>query len=683
MKTTLYILIFLFTISATMAAECGGDIQCACGDTLVESHVMWYDLECDSNGLRIGSDNLELNCDGHSISRNSRQYVGIQLQDKDGISIHNCIISHFRLGVDASNTNGTNITNNTFNNGGMSAFNGVNVVDSVISNNVIFDAGIGLSLRESEGNLVRDNLFVGTYTGIQLYQARENSVTNNLFMETIIHDINLAGEHDMVCKNIVENNVGTGGNLIRFVTGAEHLDHGTYSLLILCQADGAIIENVIVNSGEASANGIVVTHSEDVLIDNVVSSGNREGIRLHRGTTSTVRHSNFSNNQDGVLLRSNGNNIHDNTIMDNSNNDIQASGNYCENTVADNTGTGGLPIEFANEESHYIGGHFAELILCNAPDSTVRDVTIGGFGNNLFGVFHSPNTLIEGVVSSENIYGLLMEHSDESIITDSTFDSNEHVGLHFHSNEQSLIQGNSLDSNQHFGIVIRNSQHSRLIDNTITNTAWDALVISTFGEDSFIEVAKNRIIGGVRGISLDNVRRVSIHDNEVQDSNDCITLEESHTNTIEANNIHDCGKGMFLQDSYQNTVIENRLEDNMYGIQSQAEEGEGNMFFRNWFYNENSALDSGPCTNQWDDGTIGNYWDDFMENPGYPTHYEISGECESIDNHPIWIHDSVAREKRSKSASRVAGSTSVHPTPGSPVDQPLVDSARPVVLKNK
>ena len=47
---------------AESKGNCGGLVECACGDTLVESQVMWYDIVCCGlpGGVRIGADNITL-----------------------------------------------------------------------------------------------------------------------------------------------------------------------------------------------------------------------------------------------------------------------------------------------------------------------------------------------------------------------------------------------------------------------------------------------------------------------------------------------------------------------------------------------------------------------------------------------------------------------------------------------
>jgi hypothetical protein len=41
-------------------------------------------------------------------------------------------------------------------------------------------------------------------------------------------------------------------------------------------------------------------------------------------------------------------------------------------------------------------------------------------------------------------------------------------------------------------------------------------------------------------------------------------------------------------------------------------------------------------TSDWNLSTVGNYWDDFEINPGFPNYYEVEGSGTGIDYYPIW-----------------------------------------------
>ena len=66
-----------------------------------------------------------------------------------------------------------------------------------------------------------------------------------------------------------------------------------------------------------------------------------------------------------------------------------------------------------------------------------------------------------------------------------------------------------------------------------------------------------------------------------------------------------------------------------------------NIFYNNSFINNDiNARDDG-INNNWDNGTLGNYWDDYSGNDKNDDGigdipYNISGFAGSVDNFPIW-----------------------------------------------
>jgi hypothetical protein len=103
MKTIAYILAFVVLASLGLAADCGGPVQCQCGDTLVTSQVMWYDLVgCPEEGLFIDADGITLDCGNHSISGQGTQ-PGIGFGEyPSSVSIQNCRISNFENGIEVN-----------------------------------------------------------------------------------------------------------------------------------------------------------------------------------------------------------------------------------------------------------------------------------------------------------------------------------------------------------------------------------------------------------------------------------------------------------------------------------------------------------------------------------------------------------------------------------------------------
>ena len=99
------------------AANCGGAVQCGCGDTLTSSLTMTGDLSnCPGNGIIFGSNNIVLDCQGHTIEGDGSGYSnGIYLNSRQNNTIKNCIIRNFDYGIFLDHSSNNFLTNNTAN----------------------------------------------------------------------------------------------------------------------------------------------------------------------------------------------------------------------------------------------------------------------------------------------------------------------------------------------------------------------------------------------------------------------------------------------------------------------------------------------------------------------------------------------------------------------------------------
>jgi len=86
-------------------------------------------------------------------------------------------------------------------------------------------------------------------------------------------------------------------------------------------------------------------------------------------------------------------------------------------------------------------------------------------------------------------------------------------------------------------------------------------------------------------------------------------------NDPEGNNLHyNTGAGIWVKDDcYDNEFYNNIIMDNGSGAHGDSLESPAN---------------------QWDNGTTGNTWSDFISNSTYPNTYDIPGRAGSQDNHP-------------------------------------------------
>jgi hypothetical protein len=174
------------------------------------------------------------------------------------------------------------------------------------------------------------------------------------------------------------------------------------------------------------------------------------------------------------------------------------------------------------------------------------------------------------------------------------------------------------------GAVNIHSDNNQIIDNIITD-GGKGVRIEYKGSNNLIK--GNRIVHHTYGVYLKD-------DDEVCDNN-------LFTENFIAHNRY---TGIFDDDRYGGTIATwNVIADNGdWEGYTQTNKGifkhdSYSIYHHNdLFFNRGNALvDCARHASQWDDGSEGNYWDDWQWNQGYPTHYVITIDMsEDIDWHP-------------------------------------------------
>ena len=185
-KGLIVLLILLVNISFVLGANCGGDVQCQCWDTLAENQTMWYDMECEGGlALDIGANNVVLDCNGHIISGDSIDVPdiagGIRISEgASNITLKNCNIRGFDNGV----INWGSQANIERNNISEYGYAGVRISEeaqsTLVLDNVILNGSVGIR-DYSGGNSVISNRVVGCEFGYYPEGGNQNLIQSNIF----------------------------------------------------------------------------------------------------------------------------------------------------------------------------------------------------------------------------------------------------------------------------------------------------------------------------------------------------------------------------------------------------------------------------------------------------------------------------------------------------------------------
>lgn len=347
-----------------------------------------------------------------------------------------------------------------------------------------------------------------------------------------------------------------------------------------------IIENVTIDGGNSS-NCITIKNSNVFFrIENctVYNSGSETwsayaGIVLDHVNNGALINNNCSNNYYGIsLVWSNNNTIYGNTANDNPQTGIMLN-TYCSNnTVSGNT---------ANNNERY-----GITVSWSSHNNTVSGNTANN--NELGGIYvgWSSNNTISG--NNANNGGISLSNSEFNIISGNTAN---YGGMHFSGSHNNTISGNIANNIHQFGMHFSGSNNNTISGNIANNN-----------------------------------------------SNIGIRFYQSNNSIVLGNTANNNGwDGIFLIDSNFNIITENTASNNYYGIRLSIYlnlDTIWNKIYLNCFTNNTyNAYDDGS-NNQWDNGSIGNYWDDYSgvdaNDDGIgDSPYNINGSAGSQDNFPL------------------------------------------------
>jgi parallel beta-helix repeat protein len=188
----------------------------ACGDIITVSTTLTADVGPCSGlpsfaGLEIAGNNIVLNCAGHTISGpgGGGLTVGIILDGLVGVTIKNCNITGFRIGLICGCSNsilkGNTIDDNQFGGFGFAVSSDSNVIEGNTANN---NGNYGfLVVAASNDNVFRGNTANGNSYGFRVSFPIDlpDSSSNNIFQGNTANSNSVLGYFDLTTGS------GTGG----------------------------------------------------------------------------------------------------------------------------------------------------------------------------------------------------------------------------------------------------------------------------------------------------------------------------------------------------------------------------------------------------------------------------------------------------------------------------------------
>ncbi|VVB65667.1 Right handed beta helix region [Candidatus Gugararchaeum adminiculabundum] len=570
----------------------GGALDVTGCDSIVSPGVYTLTENVSSAGtcFNISADNVLIDCNGHNITGNGDYYNGgIAGINRANITIMNCIIVGYGGGLQFSGlTNGTFINNTLMNNSiganmwatqHSSFFNNtfvgngeaiqlrgsnnwpVTPDENVLFNNTMYDNGYGIDFACIYSNFTNNSVYNNSGTGINL-DGWANNVSGNLVVNNSENDIYVGDPSSgNSCESMaVENNTGFNGYPIGYFKTAQILSNEVYSELILCGADNSVLENITIEGSDVlNNNGFGVYYTDNSRFTNITSSGNNFGISIVQSNNNLLENSNFSNNYapyaynagHGIYVSSStGNNITGNAADNNSAFDFYfyaTSVDDCDSKIENNIGSGGSPVGYFNSTQTIGNEVYSDLILCNADDSVLENITVGDPNipnNNGFATFFTDNSRFTNLTTfySISLYSSLNNLLENSITPGILIAPSDFSG--YPSTNDTILNNTICSNGTGYGINLRSS------NNTITNN----------------EVCNQST--GIRVSGMDNLVASNIVHNNTEEgigvSGDY--YNDHRNNTIDNNTVYGNAKGILLEYfAGYNTVVNNTVYGSDWG----------------------------------------------------------------------------------------------------------------------
>jgi len=271
--------------------------------------------------------------------------------------------------------------------------------------------------------------------------------------------------------------------------------------------------------------------------------------------------------------------------------------------------------------------------------------------------------------------GIRFNNVSNGKIFNNEITNNRGMGIHLYFDIENItVANNTVNNNDYGGIKSRSGIALNVYNNCVNYNGWQGIYLVV--NNSII--SKNKAIGNIHeGFVLaesyyNNISRNIIADNGYElptTSYAGIYLGSSCNNTFFQNRItNSTREGIHVRWSQYNKFLRNIVKNNAeYGIKiygsninsrnnviinntiekngeiglSIAGDADWNLVYNNKFSLNNINAEDSANNNRWDNGSLGNYWDDYggsdLDDDGIgDIPYDVPPVGGSVDNYPIW-----------------------------------------------
>lgn len=260
----------------------------------------------------------------------------------------------------------------------------------------------------------------------------------------------------------------------------------------------------------------------------------------------------------------------------------------------------------------------------------------------------SSNINIQSTEISQSYYGIMVYSSSDIFVADVPINTFVDYGIYLYQVTSFTLSNVSVDDSDYSAIYFDHSSSGEISGGTMSNAGDHGFYLSYC---SWITISSTTYGNDKDGVHIENSNNITIDSSEIYLNTftginiykcDYIEVTQCHIH----NNSKDGIRGLYANHT---TIIYNKIENNtLYGAYLSGSYG-GLIHHNNFYYNHGSTDTFNPAnvqayddtaSNQWDNGTEGNFWRDWtspdnngdgiVDNP-----YILDGGADAQDRYPL------------------------------------------------
>ena len=331
---------------------------------------------------------------------------------------------------------------------------------SIIGDGIGVD--IGINIQQRNNVIVKNCTIKNFYFGI-----RENLANSNQFINNKIEN-NFNGISTSYSQNVLiqENKIINNSN-IGIAFGANSLNHKAYR------------NNISQNYAGVSLSGSNSTE----ISENIINSNTIRGIEMSLSHRNTIANNTLSNDSVGIVLAlSHNNNITNNTATHNTYfgiHLISSNNNTLTKNRANLNGNDGIQL-FASSNNNILSQNILNnnayhgIQIHTSSNNNISSNTINN-NSNIAGirlVSTLNNLLSSNVITNSPNYGILLENTNLTTISNNNFQNNN-ISIKLTSSNNNVIITNNIFNNT-LGIYLDPSFNNEIYNNNLINNTQQA-----------------------------------------------------------------------------------------------------------------------------------------------------------------------------------------------------------------